>query len=71
MSPSPDSHEARSFTRPNTTIQACHTTQKRNLLKPALGCTLVRSTVVLCLHTTSPRKVSLQKVLLLLHNTLT
>jgi len=32
-----DSHEARSFTRPNTTIQACNTTQKRPLLKPTLS----------------------------------
>jgi len=30
-----NSHEARSFTRPNTTIWACHTTQKKHLLKPA------------------------------------
>ena len=27
-------HEARSITRPKTTIQACHTTQKRHMLKP-------------------------------------
>ena len=28
-----NSHEARSITRPKATIQACHTTQKRHLLK--------------------------------------
>jgi len=32
-----DSLEDRSFTRPDTAIQACHTTQKRHMLKPALS----------------------------------
>ena len=30
-----DTREARSITRPETAIQACFTTQKRHLLKPA------------------------------------
>ena len=32
-----DSGQARSFTKPETAIQACYITQKRHLLKPAMS----------------------------------